>query len=269
MRAIFLSLLALALIQSPTVDQGIAAYKQEDYAQARTILQPLADNGDGRAQYYIGLLYQRGVGYPRNYVRAHVWFNLSAAKGVAEAAAARDAVEKVMTTQQRAEAEQLAIDWRPASAPPAIPTPSAPPPSPEPPRGPSRGPGSSTSSPSEAAFKDVVSYLSSRVRAQDADHSVPTVNIADCVLTVQHVYLRNVTVTATIEVGRITSASRYDSPASGLNVSIRGTSENDVQHTRSSGSNRTSRILQTHVKTGFDFEEFQRMLLRAKGFCSR
>jgi uncharacterized protein len=49
----------------------------------------------------------------RDYVRAHMWFNLAAAQGDQDAAKARDDVAKLMTPAQIAEAQKLAREWRP------------------------------------------------------------------------------------------------------------------------------------------------------------
>ena len=59
-------------------------------------------------------MYDRGQG---DYVRAHMWFNLSAAQEGADsqiAAKDRDNIAKLMTPAQIAEAQKLAREWRPA-----------------------------------------------------------------------------------------------------------------------------------------------------------
>ncbi len=54
----------------------------------------------------MGYAYCRGV--PMDYVRAHMWFNLAAAQGFADAVKNRDMFTKVLTPQQMAEAQKLA-----------------------------------------------------------------------------------------------------------------------------------------------------------------
>ena len=50
---------------------------------------------------------------PQDYVRAHMWFNLSAAQGNQDAAKNRDNIAKRMTPAQIAEAQKLAREWQP------------------------------------------------------------------------------------------------------------------------------------------------------------
>ena len=53
-------------------------------------------------------MYRKGEGVIQDYVRAHMWYNLSAAGGNADVAKDRDLVAAKMTTQQIAEAQKLA-----------------------------------------------------------------------------------------------------------------------------------------------------------------
>ncbi len=70
-------------------DEGLAAYQRGDYGQ----------------------------GVPRDYVQAHMWFNLAASKSPPgedrdKAAKNRDNVAKVMTPAQISEAQKLAREWK-------------------------------------------------------------------------------------------------------------------------------------------------------------
>jgi TPR repeat protein len=59
-------------------------------------------------------MYANGHGVPQDYVLAHMWFNLAAATGMVETAAAdRDMVAAKMTPAQIAEAQKLAREWKP------------------------------------------------------------------------------------------------------------------------------------------------------------
>ena len=49
-----------------------------------------------------------GQGVPMDDVRAHMWFNLAAVRGVVGAVKNRDIIAKLMTPQQMAEAQKLA-----------------------------------------------------------------------------------------------------------------------------------------------------------------
>ena len=72
-----------------------------------------AMQGEPNAQLALGRLHLNGVGVPQNYVQAHVWFNLAAARGQSQAAKQRDDLGAKMTAEQLAEAQKLATAWRP------------------------------------------------------------------------------------------------------------------------------------------------------------
>jgi uncharacterized protein len=78
-----------------------------------------ADQGHPQAQYNLGLWYAKGDGGSPDTVRAHMWFNLAAARFPASdsrnrsaAVTSRDAVARNMTSDQIAEAQRLARDWK-------------------------------------------------------------------------------------------------------------------------------------------------------------
>jgi hypothetical protein len=79
-------------------------------------LEPLAGQGDAKAQGDLGIAYVKGEGVPQDYVLAHMWFNLAAAQGNEDARQNRDSVAKVMTPDQVAEAQRLARQWKPVVA---------------------------------------------------------------------------------------------------------------------------------------------------------
>ena len=70
------------------------------------------------AQFNLGAMYANGQGVPQDYVRAHMWFNLSAAQGNQGAAKNRDIAARRMTPAQIAEAQKLAREWKPTKQPP-------------------------------------------------------------------------------------------------------------------------------------------------------
>ncbi len=61
----------------------------------------------------MGVMYDKLNGVLKDYVLAHMWMNLAAAKGMKEAVKGRDFLEKNMTTAQLAEAQRLAREWKP------------------------------------------------------------------------------------------------------------------------------------------------------------
>ena len=70
-----------------------------------------AEQGNAKAQFSLGLLYDKGKGVPRNFVAAHVWFNLAVFNGLQEAEKFRDAKAKHMKPSQLTQAQRLASRW--------------------------------------------------------------------------------------------------------------------------------------------------------------
>lgn len=96
----------------PLEDAYTAAMKG-DYAPAMQLYRPLAERGNADAQNNLGFMYDTGQGVPQDNVLAHMWFNLAAANGNANAAKNRDIVAAKMTPAQIAEAQKLAREWKP------------------------------------------------------------------------------------------------------------------------------------------------------------
>ena len=68
-------------------DDGMAAVKRGDYQAAHEIWLPLAERGNMRAQYNLGVLYDRGLGVPQNFAEAAKWYLAAAEKGHTDAEA--------------------------------------------------------------------------------------------------------------------------------------------------------------------------------------
>ena len=85
-------------------------------AEALAQWQAAAGSGDRRAMLELGRLYRRGFGVVQDFIAAHMWLNLAAARGDIEAFEEREALAAKMTVQQLAEAQDLAREWTPASS---------------------------------------------------------------------------------------------------------------------------------------------------------
>ena len=70
---------------SADFQKGLTAYKSEDYATALREWKPLAKQGDARAQFYLGAMYEEGKGVPQDYKTAVKWFKLAAKQGDVDA----------------------------------------------------------------------------------------------------------------------------------------------------------------------------------------
>jgi TPR repeat protein len=62
-------------------------------------------------QVNLGLMYGNGHGVPKDYVMAHMYWNIAAVSGSEEAITNRGIVEKMMTATQLEKAQDLARDW--------------------------------------------------------------------------------------------------------------------------------------------------------------
>ena len=99
------------------LEDADAAVKKRDYATAVRIIRPLAEQGDARAQYTLGVFYDNGLGVPQDRVTSYMWFDLSAAQGKEGAAAFRDLIARRMTPAQIAGAQKLARERKSAARP--------------------------------------------------------------------------------------------------------------------------------------------------------
>ena len=66
-------------------EEGVAAFDVADYATAVRIWFPLAKQGDAKAQYNLGVMYNNGQGVPQDYAEAGRWTRKAAAQGHADA----------------------------------------------------------------------------------------------------------------------------------------------------------------------------------------
>ncbi len=126
------------------LEKGVAAYQENDFDTAISLLTPLAESGDPEAQFNLALVYDNGEGVFQNYkeavrlyrlcaeqgsadaqtnmgrmysqghgvlqdyVLAHMWFNLAASNGHETAIKNRDIMASLMTASQIEKAQDLA-----------------------------------------------------------------------------------------------------------------------------------------------------------------
>jgi TPR repeat protein len=89
--------------------QGVS----QDYAEAVRWHRKAAEQGHAGAQHGLSYMYGTGQGVPQDHVLAHMWANLAAAQGEAGALHNRDGAANLMTSEQIAEAQRLAREWKP------------------------------------------------------------------------------------------------------------------------------------------------------------
>jgi hypothetical protein len=80
-----LFLICLLLLTSSAwardLQEAYTAYHKKDYATALLIFKSAAEQGYPNAQVWLGDMYLKGEGVPRNYTQALRWFRLAAEKG--------------------------------------------------------------------------------------------------------------------------------------------------------------------------------------------
>ena len=79
---------------------------RDENAELLKTIRPEAERGDAESQYLLGIFHTSGNGVPLDYVEAFKWLQLAAAQDDKEAIKARDLVAKLLTREQRAEADK-------------------------------------------------------------------------------------------------------------------------------------------------------------------
>ena len=97
-------------------EDGQRAWDAGRHSEALGEWQVAANAGDAKAMLALGRLYMQGLGAPQSYVQAHMWFNLAASRGEAEAVTERDALAARMAPEQVAKAQDQAAAWQPQAA---------------------------------------------------------------------------------------------------------------------------------------------------------
>ncbi len=90
-------------------DEGVAAYDRGDYATALREWRPLAKQGNVKAQYILGVMYEKGQGVPQDYAEAVEWYR-NAATSVNTRAQASLKVIHLERTSSPTDAQQSYFD---------------------------------------------------------------------------------------------------------------------------------------------------------------
>jgi hypothetical protein len=70
-----------AAAHAGALEDGNAAYQDNDYVKALELWRPLAEKGDAAAQFRVGVLYAEGKGVVQNDAEAANWFRRAAEQG--------------------------------------------------------------------------------------------------------------------------------------------------------------------------------------------
>jgi TPR repeat protein len=68
-----------------SLEDGLAAFQRRDYPAALRLLQPLASEGDNEPQFYVGIMYENGLGVRRDPDTAYRWYRIAADQDYAPA----------------------------------------------------------------------------------------------------------------------------------------------------------------------------------------
>ena len=78
---ISLALGSFGLVWSDGLQRGYEAAQRGDYATALKEWTPLANQGDGNAQYNLGIIFSYGHGVPKDQKAGIKWYTVSAVQG--------------------------------------------------------------------------------------------------------------------------------------------------------------------------------------------
>ena len=88
MKRAFMALALVTLLVAPTragINEGVAAWKRGDHVTVLREFRPLAEQGNARAQYYLGRMYLQGRVVARDEAEAEKWYRAAAERGDAKA----------------------------------------------------------------------------------------------------------------------------------------------------------------------------------------
>jgi uncharacterized protein len=66
-------------------EDASAAHERGDFVTAFRLMKPLAERGDAKAQYNLGVMYHQGEGVPQDFAEAMKWYRRAAEQGIPEA----------------------------------------------------------------------------------------------------------------------------------------------------------------------------------------
>jgi len=104
--------LGVTLPEETDFHVGVEAWGRGDYDTALQEFRLLAEQGHAQAQLNLGIIYSQGRGVPKDSVQAYRWYTLAASQGDDLAGKFKDHLEKSMTPEQLAQAQQMAERWK-------------------------------------------------------------------------------------------------------------------------------------------------------------
>ena len=71
------------VLAADSLEEAEFAYERGEYTQAARLFSPLAEQGVASAQFYLGVMHEKGRGVRQDYPTALTWFRKAAAQGFA------------------------------------------------------------------------------------------------------------------------------------------------------------------------------------------
>ena len=78
-------LLGSGVVVAADFNKGLEAYNSGDFKTALSEWTPIAEQGDASTQFNLGVMYESGIGVPKNDKTAAKWYTLAAEQGHAKA----------------------------------------------------------------------------------------------------------------------------------------------------------------------------------------
>ncbi|MBF0401080.1 MAG: sel1 repeat family protein [Magnetococcales bacterium] len=92
-------------------DRGIGI--PQDYLEASKWYRKVAEQGNAWGQIFLSLMYEFGKGLPQDYMQAYLWMSLAAIQGVEDAMVESARLADHLTAAQLAQVEKMVQQWRP------------------------------------------------------------------------------------------------------------------------------------------------------------
>jgi hypothetical protein len=70
-----------SVVAAGSLEEAEFAYERGEYTQAARLFSPLAEQGVASAQFYLGVMHEKGRGVRQDYPTALTWFRKAAAQG--------------------------------------------------------------------------------------------------------------------------------------------------------------------------------------------
>ena len=83
--AAYLVVACATVAAADSYEDALSAFMRKDYALAAQLFRPLAEQGNAKAQYNLGLMYDKGQGVPQDAQEAVKWYRKAAERGFAKA----------------------------------------------------------------------------------------------------------------------------------------------------------------------------------------